>query len=60
MRITIANRMLTKEEQFELGKLLLKVGYEVSIRKGDGKGTRSMTFINFKEQVREEDEEDMS
>lgn len=60
MRIPIANRTLTKEEQFELGKLLLKAGYEVSIRKGETKDTKSVTYINLKGQDSEVEEEDLS
>lgn len=44
MRIVITNRMLTKEEQLELGRLLLKAGYEVSIRRGEGKADRGTVY----------------
>lgn len=60
MKIAIANRTLTKEEQFELGKLLLKAGYEVSIRKGETKETKSVTFISIRGQAAEVEEEDLS
>lgn len=60
MRIAIASRTLTKEEQIELGKLLLKAGYEVSIQKGETKETKSTTFISFKGPKPEADEEDLS
>ena len=60
MKIAIPNRSLTKEELFELGKLLLKAGYEVSIRKGETKETKTMTFICLKEQAVEVEDEDLS
>ena len=60
MRIAITNRTLTKEEQFELGKLLLKAGYEVSIRKGESKTDKSTVYINFSELKVDAEEEDLS
>lgn len=60
MRLTIARGTLTKEEQFELGKLLLKAGYEVSIRKGNTKDTKSLTIITLGEAEPDIEEEDLS
>lgn len=60
MKIAIARGTLTKEEQFELGKLLLKAGYEVSIHKGETKETKSVTFISIRGQAAEAEEEDLS
>lgn len=60
MKIAIARGTLTKDEQFELGKLLLKAGYEVCIHKGETKETKSVTFINIRGQAAEAEEEDLS
>lgn len=60
MRIAVARGTLTKEEQFELGKLLLKAGYEVCINKGETRETKSVTFINIRGQAMEAEEEDLS
>lgn len=46
-QIKIVASSITKEEQLDIAKLLIKAGYTVNIRKGkvvDGKGT---TFINY-------------
>lgn len=60
MRIIIARGTLTKDEQYELGKLLLKAGYAVSIRKGNTKETKSVTIINLGDPQPETVEEDLS
>ena len=46
-QIKIIASAITKEEQLDIARLLVKAGYTVSITKGkvvDGKGT---TFINY-------------
>lgn len=46
-QIKIVASAITKEEQLDIARLLIKAGYTVNIRKGkvvDGKGT---TFINY-------------
>lgn len=46
-QIKIVASAITKEEQLDIARLLIKAGYTVSIKKGkvvDGKGT---TFINY-------------
>ncbi len=47
-QIKITASAITKEEQLDIARLLVKAGYTVSITKGkvvDGKGS---SFINFK------------
>ncbi len=49
-QIKIVASAITKDEQLDIGRLLLKAGYTVSIKKGkvvDGKGT---SFINYEKQ----------
>ncbi len=60
MKIPITRGTLTKEEQLELGRLLLKAGYEVSIRKSVGKGSKSVIFISFSGLIPDVEEEDLS
>ena len=46
-QIKIIASAITKEEQLDIARLLVKAGYTVNIRKGkvvDGKGS---TFINY-------------
>ncbi len=45
--IKVIASAITKEEQLDIARLLVKAGYTVNIKKGkvvDGKGT---TFINY-------------
>ena len=49
-QIKIIASAITKEEQLDIARLLIKAGYTVSITKGkvvDGKGS---SFINFEKQ----------
>lgn len=49
-QIKIVSSAITKDEQLDIAKLLIKAGYTVNIKKGksvDGKGT---SFINFDKQ----------
>ncbi len=46
-QIKIIASVITREEQLEIARLLIKAGYTVSIKKGkvvDGKG---VTYINY-------------
>ncbi len=46
-QIKVIASAITKEEQLDIARLLIKAGYTVNIKKGkvvDGKGT---TFINY-------------
>lgn len=46
-QIKVIASAITKEEQLDIARLLVKAGYTVNIKKGkvvDGKGT---TFINY-------------
>lgn len=46
-QIKVIASAITKEEQIDIARLLVKAGYTVNIKKGkvvDGKGT---TFINY-------------
>ena len=60
MRIAVPRGTLTKDEQYKLGELLLRAGYEVSIRKGESKETKSTVFINLGNPKPEVEEEDLS
>lgn len=49
-QIKITANAITKEEQLDIARLLVKAGYTVSIKKGktvDGKGN---SFINFEKE----------
>ncbi len=49
-QIKIVSSAITKDEQLDIAKLLIKAGYTVNIKKGksvDGKGSN---FINFEKQ----------
>lgn len=49
-QIKITASAITKDEQLDIARLLIKAGYTVSIKKGkvvDGKGR---SFINFEKQ----------
>lgn len=49
-QIKIVASAITKEEQLDIARLLVKAGYTVNIKKGktvDGKGS---SFINFEKQ----------
>ncbi len=60
MKIVVARGTLTKDEQYKLAELLVRVGYEVSVRKGDTKETKSATFIHFQDCKPDIEEEDLS
>lgn len=54
-QIKITASAITKEEQLDIARLLVKAGYTVNIKKGkpvDGKG---VSFINYgKDEVKED------
>nr|DAM14516.1 MAG TPA: hypothetical protein [Caudoviricetes sp.] len=60
MQIDIIGGSLTKDEQFELGKLLLKAGYTVSRSIGKGRGSKSIVTIKFEQQEADANVEDLS
>jgi len=60
MQIEIVGGSLTKDEQFELGKLLLRAGYTVSRRTGKGRGSKSVVTIKFDQQEVDGNAEDLS
>lgn len=49
-QIKIPASALTKEEQLDIARLLLKAGYAVSITKGETVNRRSSSFINYEKQ----------
>lgn len=59
MQIVIASGTLTKDEQFELGKLLLKAGYTVS-RSTAKVRNKSAIVIKFENQEVDSNAEDLS
>lgn len=60
MQIDIIGGSLTKDEQFELGKLLLKAGYIVSRNVGKGRGNKSVVTIKFDQQEVDGNAQDLS
>ncbi len=48
-QIKIIASAITKEEQLDIARLLVKAGYTVNIKKGKVENNRSVTFINYKE-----------
>lgn len=60
MNIKIYSGTLTKDEQFELGKLLLKAGYKVGYSVIKGKGIKTATVISCEDQQEKEESEDLS
>ncbi|WP_312448224.1 hypothetical protein [Lacrimispora sp.] len=60
MQIKIVGGTLTKDEQFELGRLLLKAGYTVSRRTEKGRGSKSSVIINYDQQEVDGIVEDLS
>lgn len=60
MNIKILPGTLTKDEQYELAKLLLKAGYKVSHRTVKGKGVKTAIIITCEDQQNQEESEDLS
>lgn len=60
MNIKIYPGTLTKEEQYELAKLLVKAGYKVSRVETKGKGIKTSAVITFEDQQGEGESEDLS
>lgn len=54
-RIEIVASAITKEEQLDIARLLVKAGYTVSITKGKVVNGRGKSFINYE---RVEDKQD--
>ena len=48
-QIKICASAITKEEQLDIARLLVKAGYKVSITKGKVVNDRSNTYINYDE-----------
>ncbi len=48
-QIKIIASAITKEEQLDIARLLVKAGYTVNVKKGKIENNRSVTFINYKE-----------
>ena len=49
-QIKIVASAITKEEQLDIARLLIKAGYTVSIKKGEVVTRKGTTFINFEKQ----------
>lgn len=47
-QIKIVASAITKEEQLDIARLLVKAGYTVNIKKGKVVDGKSTTFINYK------------
>lgn len=60
MNIKIYPGTLTKDEQYELCRLLIKAGYKVSHRTVKGKGIKTAIIITFEDQQGQEESEDLS
>lgn len=46
-QIKITASAITKEEQLDIARLLIKAGYTVSIKKGKVVNGKGCTFINY-------------
>lgn len=46
-QIKITASAITREEQLDIARLLIKAGYTVNIRKGKSENNRSTVFINY-------------
>lgn len=46
-QIKITASAITKEEQLDIARLLIKAGYTVSIKKGEVVDGKGCTFINY-------------
>lgn len=53
-QIKIISSAITKEEQLEIAKLLVKAGHTVNIRKGKVVDGRSNSFINYEMEGKED------
>lgn len=49
-QIKITASAITKEEQLDIARLLIKAGYTVSITKGETVNRKTNTFINYEKQ----------
>lgn len=49
-QIKITANAITKDEQLDIARLLIKAGYTVSIKKGKVVNRVSISFINFEKQ----------
>lgn len=49
-QIKITANAITKDEQFDIARLLIKAGYTVSIKKGKVVNRTSSSFIIFEKQ----------
>lgn len=46
-QIKITASAITKEEQLDIARLLIKAGYTVSIVKGETANRKSVSYINY-------------
>lgn len=46
-QIKIVSSAITKEEQLDIARLLVKAGYTVSITKGETVNRKSVSYINY-------------
>lgn len=53
-QIKIIASAITKEEQLDIARLLVKAGYTVNITKGKVVNGRSSSFINYEKQEEQE------
>lgn len=60
MNIRIYPGTLTKEDQYDLCRLLIKAGYTVSRHDTKGKGIKTSAVITFENQQGEGESEDLS
>ena len=49
-KIKITSSAITKDEQLDIARLLIKAGYTVSITKGETVNRKSTSFINYEKQ----------
>ena len=46
-KIKVVGSAITKEEQLDIARLLVKAGYTVNIEKAKSAGSRSVVYINY-------------
>ena len=49
-QITVVGNAITKEDQLDLARILIKNGYTVNIKKGKSENGKSVVYINYKEE----------
>lgn len=49
-QIMVVGNAITKEDQLDLARILIKNGYTVNIKKGKPENGKSVVYINYEEE----------